>query len=154
MTAAVSSRTAQTALGCGPAASCCCYPKSLLLSGGLLSFAKPITVVVLLWILQCVCWSRCCAGSRPASRKQTSGIEGLRAIPWVFAWTQTRFHLPVRGERGSGVHIPRCKLECGRRSLLCHCLVEVANALLLLLLMLCCCCCCFVRRCGWALVTR
>jgi phosphoenolpyruvate carboxylase len=34
-------------------------------------------------------------GSRPASRKQTKGVEGLRAIPWVFAWTQTRFHLPV-----------------------------------------------------------
>ena len=35
-------------------------------------------------------------GSRPASRKVTKGVEGLRAIPWVFAWTQTRFHLPVR----------------------------------------------------------
>jgi len=34
-------------------------------------------------------------GSRPAARKVTKGVEGLRAIPWVFAWTQTRFHLPV-----------------------------------------------------------
>ncbi|GBF96435.1 phosphoenolpyruvate carboxylase [Raphidocelis subcapitata] len=34
-------------------------------------------------------------GSRPASRKVTKGVEGLRAIPWVFAWTQTRLHLPV-----------------------------------------------------------
>nr|UZC49310.1 PEPC1 [Salsola ferganica] len=34
-------------------------------------------------------------GSRPAKRNPKGGIESLRAIPWIFAWTQTRFHLPV-----------------------------------------------------------
>ncbi|HZB97001.1 MAG TPA: phosphoenolpyruvate carboxylase, partial [Candidatus Sulfotelmatobacter sp.] len=33
-------------------------------------------------------------GSRPASRTQSARIEDLRAIPWVFAWTQTRIMLP------------------------------------------------------------
>jgi len=34
-------------------------------------------------------------GSRPTKRKANAGLESLRAIPWVFAWTQTRFGLPV-----------------------------------------------------------
>jgi len=33
-------------------------------------------------------------GSRPASRRGTVRIEDLRAIPWVFAWTQNRHVLP------------------------------------------------------------
>ncbi len=34
-------------------------------------------------------------GSRPARRKPGRDIAHLRAIPWIFAWTQTRLMLPV-----------------------------------------------------------
>lgn len=33
-------------------------------------------------------------GSRPPSRKKSNDVESLRAIPWVFAWTQNRLLLP------------------------------------------------------------
>ncbi len=33
-------------------------------------------------------------GSRPASRKNSQSIEDLRAIPWVFSWSQCRLMLP------------------------------------------------------------
>jgi phosphoenolpyruvate carboxylase len=42
-------------------------------------------------------------GSRPASRRSGQGVRDLRAIPWVFAWSQNRAVLP--GWYGFGVGI-------------------------------------------------
>jgi phosphoenolpyruvate carboxylase len=41
--------------------------------------------------------------SRPASRSDSTDIQELRAIPWVFAWTQTRLLLPGWYGFGTGV---------------------------------------------------
>jgi len=59
---------------------------NLLNTDGFVSYfeqATPITVVEDLNL-----------GSRPASRSAERSVEDLRAIPWVFSWTQTRLILP------------------------------------------------------------
>ncbi len=43
-------------------------------------------------------------GSRPAKRRPAGGIESLRAIPWIFAWTQNRLMLPAWLGAGAALH--------------------------------------------------
>jgi phosphoenolpyruvate carboxylase len=42
-------------------------------------------------------------GSRPARRSQSDRLEDLRAIPWVFAWSQMRLNIPGWYGLGSGM---------------------------------------------------
>ncbi|MFZ0043947.1 MAG: phosphoenolpyruvate carboxylase [Solirubrobacteraceae bacterium] len=51
--------------------------------------------------------SRLRLGSRPAKRTQAGGIGDLRAIPWVFSWTQSRIVLPAWLGLGTALHNAR-----------------------------------------------
>jgi phosphoenolpyruvate carboxylase len=48
-------------------------------------------------------------GSRPARRSGQATLDDLRAIPWVFSWTQSRFYLP--GWFGAGTALERLQRE-------------------------------------------
>jgi len=51
-------------------------------------------------------------GSRPTSRQAKRSIEGLRAIPWVFSWSQSRALLP--GWYGFGSAVARSGAPIGK----------------------------------------
>ena len=55
-------------------------------------------------------------GSRPSYRCDTVNIQDVRAIPWVFAWTQTRLLLP--GWFGIGSGLQHAIAEFGREALI------------------------------------
>ncbi|MFW6017390.1 MAG: phosphoenolpyruvate carboxylase [Halapricum sp.] len=69
--------------------------QGLLETDGFVSFfdqATPITVIENLNL-----------GSRPASRSEDRSVEDLRAIPWVFSWTQARCIIPGWYSLASGL---------------------------------------------------
>ena len=63
------------------------YRKNINQNSDFIKYFKTVTPHVSL--------SKLSIGSRPLKRKNVDNIQSLRAIPWVFAWTQIRLMLPA-----------------------------------------------------------
>lgn len=66
-------------------------------SAGFLEYFRQVTPIDVIERMQ--------IGSRPASRRSGKGFENLRAIPWVFAWTQNRQMIPGWYGFGTGLRV-------------------------------------------------
>lgn len=75
--------------------------RSLLESHGFLKFWAQTTPIDAL--------ERSFIGSRPTRRTGARSMEDLRAIPWVFSWTQARYYLP--GWYGVGTALERLRRD-------------------------------------------
>jgi phosphoenolpyruvate carboxylase len=71
--------------------------RALLETEGFLDFYHAVTPIEEI--------SRLNVGSRPARRKGERTLASLRAIPWVFSWTQCRANLPGWYGLGSGLEV-------------------------------------------------
>lgn len=54
-------------------------------------------------------------GSRPAKRNPNGGVESLRAIPWIFSWSQNRLVLPAWLGAGEAIQF---SIDKGHQALL------------------------------------
>ncbi|EFK97396.1 Phosphoenolpyruvate carboxylase [sediment metagenome] len=77
------------------------FYRSLIEDKNFISFFRKITPIDIIEKIE--------IGSRPSSRKKGSELKNLRAIPWVFAWTQNR--QTISGWFGFGYAIDRCIKE-------------------------------------------
>ena len=75
--------------------------RSLLEDPGFISFFRTATPIDAL--------EHGCFGSRPSRRTGTASLDDLRAIPWVFSWTQARYYMP--GWFGVGSALEKLKLD-------------------------------------------
>ncbi|WP_392552524.1 phosphoenolpyruvate carboxylase [Orbus wheelerorum] len=87
--------------------SCKCYRHYIREEPQFVSYFRAVTPEIEL--------ARLPLGSRPQKRKSGGGIESLRAIPWIFAWTQNRLMLPSWLGAGAALQLA---MTNGKESLL------------------------------------